>query len=81
MPPIFADDDAVLISHRIDAFLVVVEDGRTTRKQVRDTIRMLSPTPVLGTVLNRYPQPAVQRRIWLWDELRLRRLLLSLLAG
>ena len=54
MPPIFADDDAVLISHRIDAFIVVVEDGRTTRKQVRDTIRMLSPTPVLGTVLNRY---------------------------
>lgn len=54
MPPIFADDDAVIISHRIDAFLVVVEDGRTTRKQVRDTIRMLSPTPVLGTVLNRY---------------------------
>jgi protein-tyrosine kinase len=54
MPPIFADDDALLISHRIDAFLVVVEDGRTTRKQVRDTIRILRPTPVLGTVLNRY---------------------------
>ena len=54
MPPIFAEDDAVIIAHRIDAFLVVVEDGRTTRKQVKDTIRMLSPTPVLGTVLNRY---------------------------
>ena len=54
MPPIFADDDAVIISHRLDAFLVVVEDGRTTRKQVKDTIRILSPTPVLGTVLNRY---------------------------
>ena len=54
MPPIFADDDAVIISHRIDAFLVVVEDGRTTRKQLRDTIRILAPTPVLGTVLNRY---------------------------
>jgi protein-tyrosine kinase len=54
MPPIFADDDAVIISHRIDGFLTVVEDGRTTRKQVKDTIRVLAPTPCLGTVLNRY---------------------------
>ncbi|MDO6416803.1 CpsD/CapB family tyrosine-protein kinase [Sphingomonas sp. BIUV-7] len=54
MPPIFADDDAVIIANRIDGYLLVVEDGRTTKKQVADTIRMLSPAPMLGTVLNRY---------------------------
>jgi protein-tyrosine kinase len=54
MPPIFADDDAVIIANRIDGYLLVVEDGRTTKKQVQDTIRMLSPAPMLGTVLNRY---------------------------
>lgn len=54
MPPIFADDDAVIIANRIDGYLLVVEDGRTTKKQVEETIRMLSPAPVLGTVLNRY---------------------------
>jgi protein-tyrosine kinase len=54
MPPIFADDDAVIIAGKIDAFLLVAEDGKTTRKQVRDTIRLLQPTPLLGTVLNRY---------------------------
>lgn len=54
MPPIFADDDAVLIAHRIDGFILVAEDGKTTRKQLHDTIRMLAPTPMLGTVLNRY---------------------------
>ena len=54
MPPIFADDDAVIIGQRIDAFLMIVEDGRTTSKQVLDTKRILSPTPMLGTVLNRY---------------------------
>ncbi|QJU56445.1 CpsD/CapB family tyrosine-protein kinase [Sphingomonas sp. AP4-R1] len=54
MPPIFADDDAVIISNRIDGYLLVVEDGRTTKKQVEETIRMLSPAPMLGTVLNRY---------------------------
>lgn len=56
MPPIFADDDAVIIGHRIDGFLLVIEDGKTTRKQVQETIRMLEPTPLIGTVLNRYQQ-------------------------
>lgn len=54
MPPIFADDDAVIISNKIDGFILVAEDGRTTAKQVRDTIRVMQPTPLIGTVLNRY---------------------------
>jgi Mrp family chromosome partitioning ATPase len=54
MPPIFADDDAVITSERLDGVLVVVEDGLTTRKQVQETIRLLHPTPCYGTVLNRY---------------------------
>jgi Mrp family chromosome partitioning ATPase len=54
MPPIFADDDAVIIANRIDGYLLVVEDGRTTKKQVEETMRMLAPAPMLGTVLNRY---------------------------
>lgn len=54
MPPIFADDDAVIIGRRVDAVLLVIEDGRTSAKQARDTIRVLQPTPLLGTVLNRY---------------------------
>jgi capsular exopolysaccharide synthesis family protein len=54
MPPIFADDDAVIIGQQLDGFVLVVEDGKTTRKQVTETIRLLSPTPFLGAVLNRY---------------------------
>jgi capsular exopolysaccharide synthesis family protein len=54
MPPIFADDDAVIIGQRLDGFILVVEDGKTTRKQVTETIRLLSPTPFMGAVLNRY---------------------------
>jgi capsular exopolysaccharide synthesis family protein len=54
MPPIFADDDAVIVGQHLDGFVLVVEDGRTTRKQVQDTIRLLSPTPFMGAVLNRY---------------------------
>ena len=44
MPPIFADDDAVIIGQHLDGFVLVVEDGKTTRKQVKETIRLLSPT-------------------------------------
>lgn len=54
LPPVFANDDAVIISQKIDAYLMIVEDGATTRKQVRDSFRLLSPAPCIGTVLNRY---------------------------
>ncbi|MDX3883422.1 MAG: CpsD/CapB family tyrosine-protein kinase [Sphingomonas sp.] len=54
LPPVFANDDAVIIAQKIDAYILVVEEGVTTRKQVRDTFALLSPAPCLGTVLNRY---------------------------
>lgn len=54
LPPVFANDDAVIVSQKIDAYLMVVEDGVTTRKQVRDSFRLLAPAPCIGTVLNRY---------------------------
>jgi len=54
MPPIFADDDTVIIAQHLDGYLLVVEDGKSTKKQVLETIRVLSPTAFLGAVLNRY---------------------------
>jgi len=54
MPPIFADDDAVIVGQHLDGFILVVEDGKSTRKQVLETIRLLSPTPFMGAILNRY---------------------------
>lgn len=54
LPPAFANDDASIVLREIDAYLLVVEEGRTTARQVRDTIEMLRPAPCIGTVLNRY---------------------------
>ncbi len=54
LPPVFANDDAVIISQKIDAYLMIIEDGVTTRRQVRDSFRLLAPAPCIGTVLNRY---------------------------
>ena len=54
LPPAFANDDAALVAKHLDAYLLVVEQGRTTAKQIRDTMEFLEPTPCAGTVLNRY---------------------------
>lgn len=54
LPPAFANDDASIVLQQIDAYLLVVEEGKTTARQVRDAIEVLSPAPCLGTVLNRY---------------------------
>lgn len=54
LPPVFANDDAMVIAQSLDAYILVLEEGMTTKKQIRDAMRLLSPTPCLGTVLNRF---------------------------
>ena len=54
LPPAFANDDAAIALEQLDAFLLVVEEGKTTARQVKDAVKVLAPTPCLGTVLNRY---------------------------
>ena len=54
LPPAFANDDAAIVLREIDAYLFVVEEGKTTRHQVRDAIELLKPAPCMGTILNRY---------------------------
>ena len=54
LPPVFANDDAALTTQMLDGFLMVVECGKTSRRQLTDALEMLRPAPCLGTVLNRY---------------------------
>ncbi len=54
LPPAFANDDAAIVLQTIDAYLLIVEEGITTARQVRDAFEMLKPSPCIGTVLNRY---------------------------
>jgi capsular exopolysaccharide synthesis family protein len=53
-PPAFANDDTMIAMQKLDGFIMVVDSGNTTRKQVEDTLEMLQPAPCLGAVLNRY---------------------------
>lgn len=54
LPPVFADDDAMIIAEHLDAYLLVVDAGRTTKSQVKEALAMMQPASCLGTVLNRY---------------------------
>ncbi len=54
LPPAFANDDAAIVLSEVDAYLFVVEEGKTTAKQVKDAIQLLKPSPCMGTILNRY---------------------------
>lgn len=54
MPPVFANDDAMVVAGQIDAYLMVIEQGRNSQKQVSDAIRLLDPADCIGSVLNRY---------------------------
>lgn len=54
MPPVFANDDAMVVASLIDAYLMVVEQGRTSAKQISDSMRLLDPAVCIGSVLNRY---------------------------
>jgi capsular exopolysaccharide synthesis family protein len=53
-PPILPVSDAAALSARMDAVLLVVSPGTTTRKQVARAVELLSQVqaPLLGTVLN-----------------------------
>lgn len=54
MPPVFANDDAMVVASLIDAYLMVIEQGRTSAAQVADSMRLLDPAICIGSVLNRY---------------------------
>lgn len=54
LPPVFANDDAVIISQKVDGYILVIEDGVSTAKQIEHAMRLLEPAICLGTVLNRY---------------------------
>jgi Mrp family chromosome partitioning ATPase len=54
LPPAFANDDTMLAIKSLDGYIMVVDAGVTTRRQVSETMAMLTGTPCLGAVLNRY---------------------------
>jgi capsular exopolysaccharide synthesis family protein len=53
LPPVLSADDAMAFAPYVDAALMVVDEGRTTRAAFERALRYLGHTALLGTVLNR----------------------------
>jgi len=53
LPPVNVTDEALLVGPRIDAFLIVVSEGKTERVQLAQTLSTLSEFTIAGVVVNR----------------------------
>ena len=54
LPPVFANDDAVTVMARLDAYIVVAEEGKTKQREVNDAVGLLGEAKLAGVILNKY---------------------------
>lgn len=54
LPPAFANDDAAIIMEALDGYIVVAQDGKTTRREIEAATDMLGEERLVGVVLNKY---------------------------
>lgn len=52
LPPVLSADDALAFAPYVDAFLLVLRDGKNTRKELERTMELMSNSTIIGTVLN-----------------------------
>ncbi len=52
LPPVLASDDVIAFAPLVDTLLLVVEEGRCRREDLRETQELLGDSEVLGVVLN-----------------------------
>lgn len=54
LPPLLSSADTLAFSPHMDATLLVVEEGKTTKEEIEESLHLLKGTaPVIGTVLNK----------------------------
>lgn len=58
LPPVLAADDVLVVAPHMNAFLLVIEEGKSPARDVTKTVDLLKGTNILGTVLNKTPEAA-----------------------
>lgn len=53
LPPVLVADDAIVLLPHIDAVLMVVANGMSTKQEIEDSLRHIPPAKLIGTVLNK----------------------------
>jgi capsular exopolysaccharide synthesis family protein len=59
MPPLLGGDDVIAFSPYVDALLLVVEEGKTTRDELSNAFSLLDDSKILGTVLNKAQEKSI----------------------
>lgn len=54
LPPVFANDDASAVVQRLDSYILVAEEGKTSSKEIAEASALLGPERLAGVVLNKY---------------------------
>ena len=54
LPPVFANDDAITVMSRLDAYIMVAEEGKTKQRELQDAIGLLGLERLAGVILNKY---------------------------
>ena len=54
MPPLLVNDDAIIISEKLDGILIVVEQNVTTKAQLEAALRLVDRSKITGTIVNRF---------------------------
>ncbi|MBK8973376.1 MAG: CpsD/CapB family tyrosine-protein kinase [Hahellaceae bacterium] len=55
LPPVFVGDDAIAMASHLDAVLVIVNSGMTTKQQLQSALELLKDSKIAGCVLNNAP--------------------------
>lgn len=53
LPPLLVTDDAIAFLHHVDGCILVIEDGKTRKGDVRRSLELLEGFNLIGTVLNK----------------------------
>lgn len=54
LPPVFANDDAATAMARLDAYILVAEEGKTKQREIQDAVGLLGEGRLAGVILNKY---------------------------
>lgn len=54
LPPVFANDDAATAMGRMDAYILVAEEGKTKQREIQDAVGLLGEGRLAGVILNKY---------------------------
>ena len=57
LPPVLATDDVLAMASHMNAFLLVIEEGKTLSKDLTKVVELLKDANLVGTVLNKSQDP------------------------